>query len=96
MRLAQRHLDDGTVDVGGLLDQGVAELATAVAELRQIAHGLRPTSLDDGLHAALIAITQSRPVGLHSIPKWSPGCSVASGRTTGSRRWRRGSVRCSR
>ncbi|MEU4604101.1 histidine kinase [Kribbella sp. NPDC023972] len=62
MRLAQRHLDDGTVDVNGLLDQGVAELATAVAELRQIAHGLRPTSLDDGLHAALSAITQSLPI----------------------------------
>src|SRR5258705_8353492 len=26
MRLAQRHLDDGSVDVNGLLDQGVAEL----------------------------------------------------------------------
>ncbi len=62
MRLAQRHLDDGTVDVNGLLDQGVAELGTAVAELRQIAHGLRPTSLDDGLHAALSAITQSLPI----------------------------------
>ncbi|TDW87437.1 histidine kinase [Kribbella pratensis] len=62
LRLAQRHLDDGTVDVNGLLDQGVAELGTAVAELRQIAHGLRPTSLDDGLHAALSAITQSLPI----------------------------------
>jgi signal transduction histidine kinase len=62
MRLAQRHLGAGTVDVDGLLDQGVAELATAVAELRQIAHGLRPTSLDDGLHAALSAITQSLPI----------------------------------
>ncbi|MEU4198258.1 histidine kinase [Kribbella sp. NPDC026611] len=62
MRLAQRHLDDGSVDVDGLLDRGVAELATAVAELRQIAHGLRPTSLDDGLHAALSAVTQSLPI----------------------------------
>ena len=42
LRLAQRHLDDGTVDVDGLLDEAVAELGTAVAELRQIAHGLRP------------------------------------------------------
>ncbi|MEV5966193.1 histidine kinase [Kribbella sp. NPDC051952] len=62
MRLAQRHLGDGSVDVDGLLDQGVAELATAVAELRQIAHGLRPTSLDDGLHAALSGITQALPI----------------------------------
>ncbi|GAA1617422.1 hypothetical protein GCM10009789_84220 [Kribbella sancticallisti] len=62
MRLAQRHLDDGTVDVNGLLDQGVAELSTAIAELRQIAHGLRPTSLDDGLDAALRAITRTLPI----------------------------------
>jgi signal transduction histidine kinase len=65
MRLAQRHLADGTVDVNGLLDQGVAELGTAVAELRQIAHGLRPTSLDDGLRAALSAVTQSLPIPVH-------------------------------
>jgi signal transduction histidine kinase len=73
MRLAQRHLDDGTVDVDGLLDQGVAELTTAVAELRQIAHGLRPASLDDGLHAALSAITQSMPIPVRlQIPSELP------------------------
>ena len=43
LRLAQRHLDDGSVDVDGLLDQAVAELGTAVAELRRLAHGLRPS-----------------------------------------------------
>jgi signal transduction histidine kinase len=64
LRLAQRHLADGTVDVDGVLDQGVAELATAVAELRQIAHGLRPTSLDDGLPAALAAITRNLPIAV--------------------------------
>ncbi|MFD4669793.1 sensor histidine kinase [Lentzea sp. NPDC058450] len=62
MRLAQRQLPTGEVDVHALLDQGVAELATAIAELRQIAHGLRPTSLDDGLHAALQALTHKLPV----------------------------------
>ena len=36
-----------------LLDASVVELQGAVAELRQIAHGLRPSSLDDGLPAAL-------------------------------------------
>ncbi|MGZ5399836.1 MAG: sensor histidine kinase [Nocardioides sp.] len=60
LRLAQRHLPD--VDIGDVMDQAVAELATAVAELRQIAHGLRPTSLDDGLHAALAALTSKLPV----------------------------------
>ena len=62
LRLAQRHLDDGTTDMDRLFDQAVAELATAVAELRQIAHGLRPSSLDDGLHAALAALTQHVPI----------------------------------
>lgn len=62
LRLAQRHLDDGTVDVDGLLDQSVAELGTAVAELRQIAHGLRPISLDDGLPAALSNLVRTVPL----------------------------------
>jgi signal transduction histidine kinase len=62
LRLAQRHLDDGTTDMNGLIDQAVAELGTAVVELRQIAHGLRPSSLDDGLHAALAALTQHLPI----------------------------------
>ncbi|MCX2955295.1 sensor histidine kinase [Lentzea sp. NEAU-D7] len=62
MRLAQRQLPTGSVDVHAVLDQGVAELATAIAELRQIAHGLRPTSLDDGLHNALAALTTTLPV----------------------------------
>jgi signal transduction histidine kinase len=65
MRLAQRRLPHGGVDVNALLDQGVAELATAIAELRQIAHGLRPTSLDDGLHAALTALTGKLPIPVH-------------------------------
>jgi signal transduction histidine kinase len=62
LRLAQRHLDDGTVEVHGLLDQAVAELGTAVAELRQIAHGLRPSLLDDGLGAALRALARTVPI----------------------------------
>jgi signal transduction histidine kinase len=62
MRLAQRHLHDGTVDVADLLDQSVAELGTAVAELRQIAHGLRPSSLDDGLPAAISNLVRSVPL----------------------------------
>jgi signal transduction histidine kinase len=65
LRLAQRRLSHGGVDVNDLLDQSVAELATAIAELRQIAHGLRPTSLDDGLHAALSALTSKLPIPVH-------------------------------
>ncbi len=65
LRVAQRQLPQGGLDVNALLDQGVAELATAIAELRQIAHGLRPTSLDDGLHAALTALTGKLPIPVH-------------------------------
>jgi signal transduction histidine kinase len=61
-RLAQRHLDDGSVDVNGLLDQGVAELGTALAELRKIAYGLRPGRLDDGLDAALTELVRTVPI----------------------------------
>ena len=53
LRIAQMQSAPAAVDVDGVLDRAVAELGTAIAELRQIAHGLRPTSLDDGLHAAL-------------------------------------------
>ena len=62
LRLAQRHLPDGTVDVDGLLDQSVAELGTAIAELRQIAHGLRPSALDDGLQSALSSLVRNLPL----------------------------------
>ncbi len=62
LRLAQRHLEDGTVELDDLLDQAVAELGTAVAELRQIAHGIRPSSLDDGLDAAVARLVRALPV----------------------------------
>ncbi|MGW5261143.1 sensor histidine kinase [Microbispora sp. NPDC004025] len=62
IRLAQRHLGDGTADVDALLDEWVAELAVAVTELRRIAHGLRPSSLDDGLGNALVMLAGKVPV----------------------------------
>jgi signal transduction histidine kinase len=62
LRVAQRHLPDGRVDVDGLLDQAVAELGTAVSELRQLAHGIRPSCLDDGLAPALSVLVDSVPI----------------------------------
>jgi signal transduction histidine kinase len=61
-RLAQRHLDE--VDVDGLLDQAVAELGTALAELRTLAYGLRPGRLDDGLDAALTELVRAVPIAI--------------------------------
>ncbi len=43
------------------LDGAVAELGTAVAELRRLAHGVRPSLLDDGLDAALADMTRRAP-----------------------------------
>ncbi|WP_162802941.1 sensor histidine kinase [Ornithinimicrobium avium] len=43
------------------LDVVVAELATAVAELRQVAHGVRPSILDAGLPAALAELARRDP-----------------------------------
>jgi signal transduction histidine kinase len=62
LRLAQRHLADGGVDVHGLLDQAVAELGTAVSELRQLANGIRPSCLDDGLAPALSVLIDTVPI----------------------------------
>jgi signal transduction histidine kinase len=64
IRLAQRHLDEGTVDVPGLLDDAVAQLSTVVAELRQLAQGIRPSSLDDGLEAAVARFVQHLPLAV--------------------------------
>jgi signal transduction histidine kinase len=52
------HLADPAEEFDELIDDAVAELATAVDELRQIAQGLRPSSLDDGLGSALSTLTR--------------------------------------
>ncbi len=73
LRLTQRQAARGDVDVvevAGILDQAVAELGTTVSELRQLAHGIRPSCLDDGLLAALSGLVSSTPVpiSLHVAP----------------------------
>lgn len=64
LRLAQRHLGGDQQQLSGVLDAAVAELGTAVAELRQLAHGLRPSSLDAGLAAALEHLRNTAPVAV--------------------------------
>lgn len=60
LRVLQRtSRADATLDAA--LDAAVAELGTAVAELRRIAHGVRPSALDDGLGAALADLTRLAP-----------------------------------
>jgi signal transduction histidine kinase len=62
LRLAQRHQQDGSIDLDEVFDHSVAELATAIAELRQLAYGLRPTSLDEGLAPALANLAGRIPL----------------------------------
>ncbi len=62
LRIAQRHLDPGDGSTRDLIDAAVAELGTAVGELRHLAHGLRPACLDDGLGPALAPLAISCPV----------------------------------
>ena len=61
LRSAQRRLlpDDPTaLD----LDVAVASLEATVAELRRVAHGMRPALLDDGLAAALGKLAHDIPL----------------------------------
>ena len=62
IRLAQRRLATDPSEADGLLEQGVAELTTAVAELRRIAHGIRPGGLDEGLRSAISALARGIPI----------------------------------
>jgi signal transduction histidine kinase len=52
LRDVQRQLPPGSAPATAL-DTTVAELATAIEELRELARGVRPASLDDGLAPAL-------------------------------------------
>jgi signal transduction histidine kinase len=58
-----------------VFDRSVVELQAAVSELRQIAHGLRPSSLDDGLSAALdslrtrLGVPLQIEVATHNLPE---------------------------
>jgi signal transduction histidine kinase len=46
----------------GELDMAVEALESVVAELRRLAHGIRPQGLDDGLEAAVRALTANSPI----------------------------------
>jgi signal transduction histidine kinase len=61
LRAAQRRLPPDHPVVGEL-DRAVESLEQTVGELRRLAHGVRPASLDDGLPAALRRIAADCPV----------------------------------
>jgi len=47
------------------VDAAVAEVESTVLELRRLAHGIRPSRLDDGLGAALASLRTDGPVPVH-------------------------------
>jgi signal transduction histidine kinase len=65
LRRVERRLPEQDGALAQVLDGSVRELQAAVSELRQIAHGLRPSSLDDGLSAALDSLRTRLGVPLH-------------------------------
>jgi signal transduction histidine kinase len=62
LRRLQRSLPRGAQILSPALDQIVAEVGAAIGDLRQIAAGVRPARLDDGLGEALRDLARSAPV----------------------------------
>jgi signal transduction histidine kinase len=61
LRSVQRALDPGQHAYDDL-EAAVIALTDTVADLRRLAHGLRPSRLEDGLAAALVALVADSPV----------------------------------
>ena len=62
LRRLQRSLPNEAKILSSPLDQVVAEVGRAISDLRQIAAGVRPARLDDGLAAALQDLARSAPI----------------------------------
>ena len=62
MRRLQRSLPGEAKILAPALDQVVAEVGSAISDLRQIAAGVRPARLDDGLAAALRDLARNAPL----------------------------------
>ncbi len=66
MRLAERRLNAGSElspeDATALIAEWVNEVTTSTRELRDLAHGIRPSCLDDGLRAAVQMLAQRVPL----------------------------------
>jgi signal transduction histidine kinase len=62
IRRLQRTLPRDGAILGPALDKIVDEIGAAIGDLRQIAAGVRPARLDDGLAAALRDLARSSPV----------------------------------
>jgi signal transduction histidine kinase len=62
LRHAQHELGASASGAGPTLDSAVEEIGQALQELRELAHGVRPVHLDDGLAPALRELADRVPV----------------------------------
>jgi len=74
LRLLQERLPDSA---SAELASTIRELKETVTELRAIAHGVRPSQLDDGLEPALLAIKEACPLPVSVSVKEHVGVSDA-------------------
>jgi signal transduction histidine kinase len=71
LKLAQRKATDAPQEVGGLVDEALAQLQSGIRDLRELAAGIHPSILTDrGLGAALkaLAARSPLPVELGEVP----------------------------
>ena len=77
LRRLQLALPRGAELLSPTIDQAVAEVGATIGDLRQIAAGVRPARLDDGLAAALRDLARSAPVPVDvEAPRERVGASV--------------------
>jgi signal transduction histidine kinase len=70
LRRIQRSLPRAARVLEPALDEAVDEVGRAIADLRTIAAGVRPPSLDDGLAAALAELARSSPLAIEvDVPR---------------------------
>ena len=63
LQLARMKADAGSAEVPELIDEAIAELAAATAELRELARGIHPAVLTDlGLGAAVKVLAARSPI----------------------------------
>ncbi len=71
LRHLQHELPPGGTAAGATLDDAVAEITRAIGDLRELARGVRPSQLDDGIGPALQELAQRTavPVEVHATPE---------------------------
>ena len=80
LRHAQHELGAHSDGIRLILDGAVAEIGDAIAELRELARGVRPSQLDDGLASALgeLAGRTALPVNVEATPERFPSALEAA------------------